>query len=181
MYSERDMLEVNYRIRRIWVALIPVLAVFAALFVFALVKRNHALALASAPMLIVAFIYGFVAHLWPNLRYRRFLRDLDSGLSRDVRGVILSVGGAPELQDGAMVLPVRVRINGEAGDALRGESALSERIRQLEDGKDTREERIVYLNASKRDLLPPPGTAVAMRCFGRHIRAVEAEAERQTL
>ena len=177
MYSERDLLEVNYRIRRTWVALIPVLAVFAALLVYALVKRIHALALASAPMLIVAFIYGFVACLWPNLRYRRFLRDMDSGLSRDVRGVIVAVGDAPELQDGAMVLPVRVRVNGEAGEALRGESALSERIRQLEDSEDTREERIVYLNASKRELLPPPGTAVTLRCFGRHIKAVEAASE----
>ena len=173
MYSERDMLEVNYRIRRIWVALIPVLAVFAALFVFALVKRNHALALASAPMLIVAFIYGFVAHLWPNLRYRRFLRDLDSGLSRDVRGVIVAVSDEAELQDGAMVLPVRVQVENE--NAPTGTSALSERIQRLESNEDTREERIVYVNASKREWLPPVATEVTLHCFGRHIKAVEAE------
>ena len=173
MYSERDMLDVNYRIRRGWLVLLPVLAVFAAAFVFALVKRNHALALAALPVLIVAFIYGFVAYLWPNLRYRRFLRDMANGLSRDVRGVIVNVADEAELQDGAMVLPVRLQLTKVNSDAQNGASALSERIQQLEAGEDTREERIVYLNASKQDRLPPVGTAVTLHCFGRHIRSVE--------
>lgn len=173
MYSERDMLEVNYRIRRGWLALAPVLAVLAAAFVFALVKRSHALALVALPLLIVAFIYGFVAHLWPNLRYRRFLRDMAHGLSRDVRGVIVNVADEAELQDGAMVLPVRVQLTGVNSGAQNAASALSERIQQLEAGEDTREERIVYLNAGKRDQLPPVGTAVTLRCFGRHIRSAE--------
>ena len=173
MYSERDMLEINGRIRRGWLVLTPILAVCAAAFVFALVKRNHALALASAPLLIVVFIYGFIAYLWPNLRYRRFLQDMQNGLSRDMRGVIVEISEKAELHDGAMVLPVRVLLSGSDGDAGRGTSALSERIRQLEAGEDTREERIVYLNASKRDMLPPAGSAVTMHCFGRHIRSVE--------
>jgi len=173
MYSERDMLEVNGRIRRGWLVLVPVLAIFAAAFVFALVKRNHALALAALPLLIVAFIYGFVAHLWPNLRYRRFLQDMANGLSRDVRGVIVNVADVAELQDGAMVLPVRVQLTGADSGAQNAASALSERIHQLEAGEDTREERILYLNASKRDRLPPVGAAVTLHCFGRHIRSAE--------
>ncbi|MBQ6346207.1 MAG: hypothetical protein IJI71_01465 [Clostridia bacterium] len=167
------MLEVNGRIRRGWLVLVPVLAIFAAAFVFALVKRNHALALAALPLLIVAFIYGFVAHLWPNLRYRRFLQDMANGLSRDVRGVIVNVADAAELQDGAMVLPVRVQLTGADSGAQNAASALSERIQQLEAGEDTREERILYLNASKRDRLPPVGAAVTLHCFGRHIRSAE--------
>lgn len=173
MYSERDMLEVNGRIRRGWLVLTPVLAVCAAAFVFALVKRNHALALVSAPLLIVALIYGIIAYLWPNLRYRRFLQDMRDGLSRDVRGMIVEISEEAELHDGAMVLPVRVLLSGTDGNAASGTSALSERIRQLEAGEDTREERIVYLNASKRDMLPPAGAAVTLHCFGRHIRSVE--------
>ena len=173
MYSERDMLEINGRIRRGWLVLTPVLAVFAAAFVFALAKRNHTLALVAAPLLIVAFIYGFVAHLWPNLRYRRFLQDMENGLSRDVRGVIVNVSDEAELQDGAMVLPVRVQLTEVEGGAQNGASALSERIQKLEAGEDTREERIVYLNASKRDRLPSVGATVTLHCFGRHIRSVE--------
>lgn len=170
MYSEQDMVEIDGRIRRAWLGLIPVLAVLAAALVFALIRRIHWLALAAAPLLIVAFMYGFIARLWPNLRYRRFLRDMESGLSRDVRGVVVAIADAPELHDGAMVLPVRIQVE---ADAPMGTSALSERIRQLEAGEDTREERILYLNASKRGMLPPPGTAVTLRCFGRHIRSAE--------
>ena len=173
MYSDRDMLEVNFRIRRGWLVLAPVLAVFAAAFVLALVKRNHTLALAALPLLIVTFIYGFVAHLWPNLRYRRFLQDMANGLSRDVQGVIVNVADAAELQDGAIVLPVRLQLTEIKSDGQNGISTLSERIQQLEAGEDTREERIVYLNASKRDRLPPVGTTVTLKCFGRHIRSLE--------
>lgn len=173
MYSDRDMLEINLRIRRGWLVLAPVLAIFAGAFVFALVKRNHTLALAALPLLIVTFIYGFVAYLWPNLSYRRFLKDMANGLSRDVRGVIVNVADEAELQDGAMVLPVRVQLIEVNGGAQNGTSALSERIQQLEAGEDTREERILYLNASKRDRLPPTGATVTLHCFGRHIRSVE--------
>jgi len=177
MYSERDMLEINARIRRGWVILLPVLAVFAAAFVFALVKRVHWLALAAGALFVVALMAGCIAYLAPNMRYRRFLRDMQDGLSRDVRGVILAVSDRAELHDGARVLPVRVRVEEAVGEAAPGESALSGRLRQLEAGEDTREERIVYVNASKMALLPPPGTAVTLRCFGRHIKAVEAASE----
>lgn len=172
MYSERDMVEIDGRIRRAWLGLIPVLAVLAAALVFAHIKRIHWLALVAAPLLIVAFMYGFIARLWPNLRYRRFLRDMESGLSRDVRGVVVAIADAPELHDGAMVLPVRIQVE---ADAPTGSSALSERIRQLEAGEDTREERIVYLNAGKREHMPAPGTPVTLHCFGRHIKGVEVD------
>ena len=173
MYSERDMIEINGRIRRAWLVLIPILVVIAGAEVFALAKRVHWLALAALPLFVAVFMYGFIAHLWPNLRYRRFLTDMQNGLSRDVKGVILDISGTAEPQDGAMVLPVRLRLAGDSTEPVR-ESALSERL-QLETGEDTREERIVYLNASKRAMMPEPGSPVTLRCFGRHIRSVEAE------
>lgn len=173
MYSERDMIEINDRLRRAWAVLIPLLAVIAAAFIFALATRVRWLALVACPLFIVVFMYGFIAHLWPNLRYRRFLTDMQNGLSRDVKGVILDISGAAEPQDGAMVLPVRLRLADDSAEPTR-ESALAERL-QLESGEDTREERIVYLNASKRAMMPEPGSPVTLRCFGRHIRSVEAE------
>ena len=173
MYSQRDMLEMDARIRRGWVILLPVEAAIAAALVFALVRRVHWLALAAGALLVVVAMAGIIGYLWPNLRYRRFLRDMASGLSRDVRGVIVAVSDEAELQDGAMVLPVRVQVESE--NAPTGTSALSERIQRLESDEDTREERIVYVNASKREWLPPVGTAVTLHCFGRHIKAVEAE------
>jgi len=172
MYSEQDMNEINARIRRHWLALAPVLLVIAAGYVWALAARQKALAMALGPLLFVAACYGVLARLLPCLRYRRFLKDVASGLSRDMRGTIVAVSDAPELQDGAMVLPVRLRLAADeagGGEKKRG-SALSERL-QLESDEDTRQERIVYLNASKREGFPAPGTAVALHCFGRHILA----------
>ena len=173
MYSERDMTEINGRIRRCWLALAPVLAILVGAWVYALAARLKWLAMLAGPLFVVAFIYGFIARLWPNLRYRRFLEDMESGLSRDVRGVIIAISETPEPQDGAMVLPVRLLLapDGDDDSAKRG-SALAQRI-GLESGEDTREERILYLNASKRDMMPEPGASVTLHCFGRHIRSME--------
>ena len=150
LYSERDMIEINRRIRGNLLALIPVLAALAAVYVYALAAGVQWLAMAAGPLIFVAACYGFLACLWPNLRYRRFLLDMDQGLSRELRGSVVDIAGTAELQDGAMVLPVRIFLD-DAGD-----------------------ERIVYLNASKREGFPGPGTPVALRCYGRHIRGFTA-------
>ena len=171
MYNEQDFAAVNARIRRAWLGLIPVLAALLAAYVYALAARVEWLAMVAGPLLFVAGCYGALAKLWPNLRYRAFLRDMANGLSRQVRGTILEIGDAPEMQDGALVLPVRLRVD-ENGPAA-GESAQAHRL-AMQSGEDTRDERIVYLNASKRALLPGPGAAVALRCTGRHIREAVA-------
>ena len=171
MYSEKDMAEINGRIRRNWLALGPVLALLLAAYIYGLAARVKWVAMAAGPLLFVAACYGVLAYLWPNTRYRRFLRDMQAGLSRDVSGTILSVGETREMQDGAWVLPVRVALDAdEAAEAHL--SSLAERL-EAEDGEDTRNERIVYLNTSKREGFPGPGAHVALRCFGRHIKSVE--------
>ena len=108
LYSERDMIEINRRIRGNLLALIPVLAALAAVYVYALAAGVQWLAMAAGPLIFVAACYGFLACLWPNLRYRRFLLDMDQGLSREMRGSVVDIAGTAELQDGAMVLPVRI-------------------------------------------------------------------------
>ena len=150
MYTEQDMIEINRRIRRNWLVLVPVLAALLAAYICALAAGVQWLAMVAGPLLFVAACFGFLAYLWPNLRYRRFLRDMKEGLSREMRGRIVSVADQPELQDGARVLQVRIF---------------------LEDAQD---ERIVYLNASKRAGFPAVGAEVALLCFGRHIRQVTA-------
>ena len=150
MYSENDMKAINGRIRKNLLVLAPVLAALLAAYVYALAAGVEWLAMAAGPLIFVAACYGFLACLWPNLRYRRFLLDMDQGLSRELRGSVVDIAGTAELQDGAMVLPVRLFLD-DAGD-----------------------ERIVYLNASKREGFPGPGTPVALRCYGRHIRGFTA-------
>ena len=171
MYSERDMNEINARIRRSALALTPVLAVILGLYIYALAARVRWLAMVAGPLLFVVACYGFLAKLWPDLRYRRFLRDMESGLSREMRGTIVAISDAAELQDGATVLPVRLKL-AEGEECAVGESVQSHRL-AVEAGENAGDERIVYLNASKRDCLPGPGAAVKLLCYGRHIRAVE--------
>lgn len=177
MYSEKDVAEINSRIRKDWLVLGPVLAALAAAYVYALSARVKWLAMVAGPLLFVALCFGFLFALWPNMRYRGFLKDMRDGLSREVKGTIVSISDDAQMQDGAMVLTVRVALDeDDARDAqARQTSALAERLRLETDG-DARDERIVYLNASKREGFPGPGSQVVLRCFGRHIMRVESEA-----
>jgi hypothetical protein len=86
----------------------------------------------------------------------------------------VEVSEKEEAQDGARVLPVRIRLD-EASLKAQGAPGASVASRRmgLESAQDTEDERIVYLNVSKRGLMPPEGTRVLLHCFGRHIKAVE--------
>ena len=173
MYSDRDMNAINRRIRGDLLALLPVLAALLAAYIYAMARRVEWLAMAAGPLLFVAGCYGLIAKLLPHLRYRGFLRDAERGLSREVRGVVVAVSADAEPQDGAMVLPVRVKLDAESVGRLAPIGTLASKRLGLESPEDTDDERIVYLNASKREGFPPAGTAVALTCFGRHIRKVE--------
>ena len=148
MYSEDDFRAIDRRIARCRIALIPVLAAFAALAALGYVKRVKWLALGGLALLAAAAFFGVAFFLWPCLRYRGFLRDMREGLSREMVGSVVSVADAPEPQDGARVLPVHILLTEE------------------------RDERIIYLNASKRDKIPPVGTEARFKLYGRHIREI---------
>jgi len=173
MYTEQDMAYINGKIRKNWLVLAPILIAILAVYIYALRAGIHWLVMVAGPVLFVAACYGLLAYLVPNIRYRSFLEDLQNGLTRDVRGTIVEIADKAEPQDGAMVLPVRVRLaENEAAPEEKHTSTLAERLR-LEDAEDTEAERIVYLNASKRQGFPNPGTEVLLKCSGRHIKSVE--------
>lgn len=176
MYSQQDMDGINARIRKNALALAPVLAVLLAAYVYALKAGVKWLAMVVGPLLFVAACYGILAYLWPNIRYRRFLIDLERGLTRTVEGTILDISDVPELQDGARVLTVRLAADGTGEGEARHASALAERLRaeQPEPAEDGGDVRILYLNASKREGFPGPGARVSLVCSGRHIRQVNA-------
>lgn len=148
MYSEDDFRMINRRIARCRAALIPALAIPAALAALGYVKRVKGLALGGLALLAAAACFGIAFFLWPCLRYRGFLRDMREGLSREMVGSVVSVADAPEPQDGARVLPVHILLTRE------------------------QDERIIYLNASKRDQMPPLGTEARFVLYGRHIREI---------
>lgn len=146
MYTDRDTIEITNKLRKNWAVLTPVLLVILGFYIWALRKRVEWLAMVMGPLLFVTACFGIIAYIYPNTKYRRFLHELQTGLSREMRGTIVSVSGTPEEQDGAMVLTVHLLLTEE------------------------QDERIVYLNASKTDLFPKTGTEVLLRCCGRHIR-----------
>ena len=174
MYSERDMHEIDRRIRTNLMVLLPVLAALLAAYIWGLAAGVKWLVMAAGPMMFAAACFGFLGWLWPNLRYRRFLRDMNDGLSREMRGTVVAISEAAEPQDGAMVLPVRILLDDAGGEkALPRASAAAVRL-GLEAPNEA-DERIVYLNASKRAGFPGPGAKVALQCYGRHIRQATAQ------
>lgn len=148
MYSEADTLEINRRIRRYRMRLIPLLIALLALAALGYARRIQSLALGGLALAAAAAIFGIVFYLWPCLRYRAFLRDMSTGLSREMVGTVVAVSDDIEPQDGARVQQVRILLT------------------------EAQDERIIYLNASKRDLMPPVGSEARFKLYGRHIREI---------
>ena len=148
MYGEGDITAIDRSIRGTWLWLAPTLVILLGLFITSLIVRIEWLAYASAAGLAVMACFGFGYCLWPKLRYRRFLTDMGEGLSREMAGRIVEISETVELQDGARVLPVRIWLDSED------------------------DERIIYLNVSKRDRFPGEGEWVRLRLYGRHVAAV---------
>ena len=148
MYSERDRAELGRTIRRCALQMAAALAALLALAVVGYARRLLWLALGAMALFAVTVCFGAIFRLSPCLRYRRFLTDMENGLSREMTGRVVAVADADELQDGARVLPVRIFVD------------------------QAQDERVVYLNVSKRALFPAEGTRVRLKLYGRHIREV---------
>ena len=73
MYSERDMQEINGRIRKNWLVLVPILAVLLAAYVYGLEASVQWVSMVAGALLVVAACYGLLAYLMPNYRYKGFL------------------------------------------------------------------------------------------------------------
>ena len=148
MYSEQDRIAVSRRIRVDCIVIAAVAALLLAAYIAGLVARVRWLTTASGVLLFTASAFGVIYFLMPKLRYRRFLADLSRGLTHEMAGSVVSVADAAQEQDGARVLPVHILLDAE------------------------QDERIVYLNASKRALFPGAGAHVRLRLCGRHILEV---------
>lgn len=148
MYTEQDRTLIVSRIKKYAAITVVGEIVFLTLWVLSMKFRLAVLAYASG-----IGVFAFCCMMWcmflgPAVRYSGFMRDMQEGGSRLVEGSILSIDEAVELQDGVRVHAVHVLL------------------------KEEQDERIVYLNASKRDQLPGAGAEVSLDCFGRHIKTV---------
>lgn len=149
MYSERDEKIAAAHLHRYALLLAGMLLLLAALYVPAVVKGQRAL-------MLVLLVCGYCCsllfcdlRLMPALRYRRFLRDMNSGLRRSLDCMLECIGDEIRLQDGVRVLEMQVRLC-RGGDS-----------------------RLFYVNVDKAALLPGMGTAVRITSFGRHVVCCE--------
>lgn len=145
MYSKDDMSLINKKLRTNIIVLSVVTVILLGGFVAALILAIEWLAMVMGPLTFLAVAYGFTAYIFPNAKYRRFLKDTQEGLSREIRGSIVEIAAQEEYQDGVRVLPVRIHL------------------------ADEDDERFVYLNVSKKELFAQVGDNVCMKCYGRHI------------
>ena len=145
MYSDKDLAQINGKLKKNAVVLTIVTAVLLGGFIAALIIGIEWLAMVMGPVVFVAIAYGFTAYIIPNANYRRFLKDVQEGLSREMRGSVVEISANEEEQDGVRVLPVRIHL------------------------ADEDDERFVYLNVSKKDLFANVGDSISMKCYGRHI------------
>ena len=112
------------------------------------------IALGRRWMMLAALLLGFIAALFlgdlcllPALRYRKFLRELETGLRRSAVCTVDSLKPEAEMQDGARVREMQVR---------------------LSDG----DSRIFYVNVDHADQVPEPGAQIELESYGRHVTGV---------
>ena len=145
MYTDRDYADCERRVRRCALALGLCAALFLGLFIAALKLRIRPMAVASGLALFLSATFVTIYYLIPNVRYRTFLQDIAQGLISEMAGSVVSIADGVQPQDGALVLPVHLLL------------------------ADQNDERIVYLNASKREEFPGVGANVRLKLCGRHI------------
>ena len=150
MYTEQDRTDIRQRLVRYSVILAVILVALIAVYVMCMIVRIQWLAMADAVAMFAAACFMWCVFLYPCIRYMVFLKDMRTGLTREMVGSIVEVAEKEDLQDGVRILPVRIFL------------------------QDEQDERIVYLNASKVGGFPKAGTEVRLSCFGRHIKEVAA-------
>ena len=147
LYTEGDRMRAE-RLARRWTLLLggAELALLAAYVV--------GIALGRRWMMLAALLLGFIAALFlgdlcllPALRYRKFLRELETGLRRSAICTVDFLKEEAEMQDGVRVREMQVRL----GD---GDS------------------RIFYVNADHADQVPEPGVQIELESYGRHVTGV---------
>lgn len=148
MYTQEDRTQIRQRIVKYTAITLILAGILVAAFVMCLIKRSQPLAMLSGCALFSVICFMWCMFLYPNIHYATFLKDMQNGLTRMVKGSIVEVSDKEDLQDGVRVYPVRVMLDEE------------------------KDERIVYLNVSKAENFPANGASVRLNCFGRHIKEV---------
>ena len=149
MYTQTDVTQAKQSIRKDIIVAIPLIAATVALYVYGIQAGIRWVVFVAGALFFIVCCFLWSMYFWPHIRYYRFLHDINTGLSREMHGKLERIGEENELQDGVWVRSVYVFLEEE------------------------QDERILYINIDKMGELPAVGMPLNVRCYGRHIRAVE--------
>ena len=149
MYNNEDIRCASKWVRSCAIRLGLALLLFLEAYVVAAVSGKQMLMLA---ILLVSFVCLLLAgdlRLMPQVRYLRFLKEMERGLRRTVICLPQFLEEEEQMQDGVRVRALQVR---------------------LPDG----DSRIFYVNCSKLDFLPAMDTEIELESYGRHVTGWKA-------
>ena len=148
MYTQQDQIQNKKRIIKYSVITGVVFVGMLVLYIMGIKNRWESVVMTDGCAMFAWVCFMWMMFIWPCVKYSFFMKDLRQGIGRELVGSIVEVSGNEDYQDGVRVLPVRIFLDSE------------------------QDERIVYLNVSKAEGFPKPGTKVKLGCFGRHIKQV---------
>lgn len=110
MYDQQDAARNQQMIRketgRMLLCMLPFLSAAAVTFVL----RIEPLCIAAVVLAVSVFIFLWDMKLGPQLRYRRFLAEIQSGLSRETVGELVRINPDPVYQDGVYSREIFINI-----------------------------------------------------------------------
>lgn len=116
MYSEQDVLRVNAEKRkRLWCAFL-VLGLSVLVMIIGLIIRNEILSTYVAALIACLFYAVLELYVMPWVRYGRYMKDIDQGLSRHTDASFVSVLDQPRDNNGVLFYDFVVRVQGEGED-----------------------------------------------------------------
>lgn len=151
MYSDADLARAERQKKRKLALAFSVLALAVLVLVLGLVLRIEPLATFGTAVFACLFYAALELFAMPYVRYARFLRDVNSGLSRQTDAEYMSTSAEPRMNNGVLFYDFCVRVGPEEGD-----------------------ERLFYFDADKR--LPDclPGQWLRITSFGNYITSIES-------
>lgn len=151
MYTDADLGHVNEQKNRRLVAAFAVLALAICVLIAGLISRIAPLATFGTAGFCCLFYAVLELKAMPYVRYARFLRDVDEGLSHAMDAEYVSTSTEPRMNNGVLFYDFFVRV-----------------------GPEDEDERLFYFDADKPLPSIQPGQALHITSFGNYVTGLES-------
>ena len=110
MYDQQDTKNNQQMIKKEAGRMLLCMLPFAAASVAAFILRIEPLCIAATVLMVAVMIFMWDLKLGPHLRYRAFLKEIQSGLSRQTVGALVRISPDPVYQDGVYSREIFINI-----------------------------------------------------------------------